>query len=240
MPRRTALSAPRDPDIASLARVLGDASRVAMLDALLDGAAHPIGRLARRAGVSPATASAHLGKLVAANLVSVNAVGRERHVQLASPEVAELLERLAALAAPAATWTEAARTRAQELRFARTCYDHLAGVLAILVVTALVERTWMTRTSDSFTPGPALFAWLADHGQVVSSIARRPLCRSCLDWSERVPHVSGRIGAALANVLLAEHWVARVRDTRALRVTARGHTALARELNLSLPPRRRG
>jgi hypothetical protein len=191
--------------------------------------------------VTAATALSHLGKLVDARLVAVATVGRERHVRLASPQVADVLEHLATLAAPAPSWALGMRTRRDELRFARTCYDHLAGVLGILVVSALVDRGWLHRTTDSFEPAPALFDWLAGHAQPVALRASsRPLSRACLDWSERVPHVAGRIGAALARVFVAERWVAHVRDTRALRLTAHGRSALARELGVSLPFRRRG
>ena len=226
MPRRAVVPPVPDPDIARLAAVLADPSRVAMLDVLLDGEAHAIGTLGRRAGVSAATASSHLRKLVGANLVVVAQVGRERRVRLASADVAQVLEQLAALAAP--------HTRRAEIRFARTCYDHLAGVLAIVVVDALVDRGWLARTSDNLEPAPSLFAWLADHGHPVDIRGRRPLSRACIDWTERVPHVAGRIGAALASVFVGERWVARVRQSRALRVTDRGRAALARELGVSV------
>lgn len=238
MPRRASPIRSRDPDIAALAGILADASRVAMLDALLDGTAHPIGVLARRAGITAATASSHLHKLIEARLVVVAPAGRERHVRLASPDVAELIERLATLAGSAAT-------RGDQLRFARTCYDHLAGALSIRVAGALVERGWLHRTSDTFEPAPALFTWLAERDHPVPITGeRRPLSRACLDWSERVPHVAGRIGAALARVFLAERWVTHIRDTRALRLTDRGRVALARELGVvvhaACTPRSRG
>jgi hypothetical protein len=121
------------------------------------------------------------------------------------------------------------------LRFARTCYDHLAGVLGVTVGAGLVEKGWLHRTSDNFEPAPPLFDWLAAHGEPVPIAARRPLTRACLDWSERVPHVAGRIGAAIANVFVAERWVTRVRGTRALRLTGRGTQALAREFGVRFP-----
>jgi DNA-binding transcriptional ArsR family regulator len=222
------------PDIAKLAGVLADPSRAEMLETLLDGKAHSIGALGRRIGITAATASAHLRKLVDAGLVSVTAAGRERQVQLAGADVAELLERLSVLATPA-------RPAGREaLRFARTCYDHLAGVLGVLVAGALTDRGWLHDTGDSFEPAPPLFRWLADHGQPVEIGGRRPLSRSCLDWTERVPHVAGRIGTAIASVCLQARWVVPVRESRALRVTDRGRAALARELGLVLPVRRRG
>jgi DNA-binding transcriptional ArsR family regulator len=236
MARRTHPPPRLDPDIARLAGALADRSRIAMLDALFDGNAHTIGSLARHAGVTPATASGHLRRLVDEQLVVVTHHGRERHIRLAGPSVAQLLESLAALAtlagpAPAAG-TAASATRARELRFARTCYDHLAGVVGVRVTRALLDRRWLRVRDDSFTAAPDLLTWLADQGRPLADEpgARRPLARACLDWSERAPHLAGRIGAAIAELATASQWVVRVRDSRALRLTARGRTALAREL----------
>ena len=224
-----------DPDIARLAGALADPSRIAMLDALLDGSALAIGALARRAGITAATASGHLRRLVDERLVTVARDGRSHRVRLAGPAVAQLLESIAALVpppAPPATATAAATTRARELRFARTCYDHLAGVVGVRVTGALVDRRWLESHDDGFAAAPGLLAWLADHGQPLADErpSRRPLVRACLDWSERTPHVAGRIGAAIADLALARQWVVRVRDSRALRLTDRGRAAFAREL----------
>jgi DNA-binding transcriptional ArsR family regulator len=218
--------------IAHIASVLADPSRAAMLDILLDGDAHAIGRLARHAGITAATASSHLRKLDDAGLVTVTTVGRERHVRLAGAEVAEALERLAALAQRTAP-----PSRTAALRFARTCYDHLAGALGVAITCALVERGWLYRTSDTFEPASPFLAWLASRGHAISEDPRRPLSRACLDGTERVPHLAGRTGAALAALAIAERWVVRVRDSRALRLTARGRSALEVDLALSLPRR---
>jgi DNA-binding transcriptional ArsR family regulator len=238
---RRAHPVPRlDPDIARLAGALADRSRIAMLDALLDGSARPIGALARRAGISAATASGHLRRLIDHQLVVVDRDGPTRRVRLAGPAVAELLESIAAHAHAAAgspgapPLTAAATTAARELRFARTCYDHLAGVVGVGVTRALLTRRWLRTAGDGFTAAPALLGWLADHGRALALAdeprSRRPLVRACLDWSERTPHVAGRIGAAIADVALSRQWVVRVRDSRALRLTSRGRSALATEL----------
>jgi DNA-binding transcriptional ArsR family regulator len=237
---RRANPVPRiDPDIAGLAGALADPSRVAMLDALLDGNAHTIGALARHADITAATASGHLRRLLDHGLVAVAHEGRERRVRLASPAVAQLLEAVAAIAtvatAPAATApaaTPASTRRARELRFARTCYDHLAGIVGVRVTRALVDRRWLRAGDDTFAAAPELLAWLADQGHPVveDPRSRRPLARACLDWSERTPHLAGRIGAAIAELAVAKQWVVRVRDSRALRLTTRGRTAFAREL----------
>jgi len=236
---RRSTPAPRlDPDIARLAGVLADPSRVAMLDALLDGRGHAIGALARRAGVTAATASGHLRRLVDEQLVAVERDGRTHRVRLASASVAHLLEALAALTPvrPAPVATAAATSRARELRFARTCYDHLAGVVGVGVTRALLDRRWLRADDDAFTAAPDLLAWLADRGRPLTPDprSRRPLTRACLDWSERVPHLAGQLGAALADLALAERWLVRVRDSRALRLTDRGRAALARELAVTL------
>ncbi|HEY0191810.1 MAG TPA: winged helix-turn-helix domain-containing protein [Kofleriaceae bacterium] len=234
MPRRD-LAAPRPArtsGIAGFAGVLADPSRAAMLDALLDGEAHPIGRLARRAAITPATASSHLQRLVEAGLASVEQVGRERRVRLAGPDAAELLERIAALAGPGGH-----ATGIDHLRFARTCYDHLAGLLGVAVATRLVELGWLYRTTDTFEPATPLFDWLESHGQPIERAAIRPLSRACLDWTERTPHLAGRAGAAVARVFFVQRWVARIPDTRALRLSPRGRTCLASELGIRLPGR---
>jgi len=237
MARRAHLAPRIDPDIARFAGALADPSRAAMLDALLDGDAHTIGALARHAGVTAATASGHLRRLTDEQLVVVAREGRERRVRLASPRVAQLLESIAALSpaarpalAPAAT--TAAATRARELRFARTCYDHLAGVVGVGVTRALLDRRWLRAHDDTFSAAPALLGWLADHGHALADDprSRRPLARACLDWSERTPHLAGRIGAAIVDLATAKQWVVRVRGTRALRLTSRGRAAFAAEL----------
>ncbi|HEX3763430.1 MAG TPA: helix-turn-helix transcriptional regulator, partial [Kofleriaceae bacterium] len=182
MTRRTHPIPRLDPDIARLAGALADPSRIAMLDALLDGSARPIGALARRAGISAATASGHLRRLIDHQLVVVDRDGPSRRVRLAGPAVAQLLESIAAhavhtaaapdgrpggsaaaLAAP--PLTAAASTAARELRFARTCYDHLAGVVGVGVTRALLARRWLRTAGDGFTAAPALLGWLADHGR---------------------------------------------------------------------------
>jgi DNA-binding transcriptional ArsR family regulator len=234
MARRTHPAPRLDPDIARFAGALADPSRLAMLDALLDGGAHTVGALARLAGITAATASGHLRRLIDEQLVTVEPRGSERRVRLASPAVAQLLESLAALALPRPLpiATSASSARARELRFARTCYDHLAGVVGVGVTRALLDRRWLRPQDDTFSVAPPMLTWLADHGQPLDDDARtrRPLARACLDWSERTPHLAGRIGAAVADLAITRQWVVRVRGSRALRLTTRGRTAFAREL----------
>jgi len=226
-----------DPDVARIGAALADPSRVAMLDALMDGRPHAIGSLARHAGITAATASGHLRRLVEDRLVTVTRIGREHRVALASPEVAQLLETMAALAPPSPTFSAHAGAHAKELRLARTCYDHLAGVLGVRIAAALLAKGWLAHVGDTFTAQPLLADWLVSYGATIAD-SRRPLVRACTDWSERAPHLAGRLGAALAEVSLTEKWVVRTRLGRALRITDRGRGVFARELGVVLPPPR--
>jgi len=230
MPRALHRRPARRANIAGVASALADPSRAAMLDILMGGDAYPIGALARRVGVSAATASSHLQRLSAANLVTVETVGRERRVKLAGVEVAELLERLSLIAGPDGAHASAI----DQLRFARTCYDHLAGHLGVAIAERLEALGWLYRTSDTLEPASALLAWLASHGHAVATDSRRPLSRACIDWTERVPHLAGRTGAALASLARDAGWVVPVRSSRALRLTSRGRRALLDELGLAM------
>jgi hypothetical protein len=111
-------------------------------------------------------------------------------------------------------------------------------VLGVVIASALVERGWLYRTSDTFEPASVFLDWLAARGYPVAADARRPLSRACLDGTERVPHLAGRAGTALAELVIGERWVTHVRDSRALRLTERGRKALARELGCTLSDRR--
>jgi hypothetical protein len=164
--------------------------------------------------------------------VTVETVGRERRVRLANADVAAVLEQIAVLAR--------SNVRAPELhhlRFARTCYDHLAGLLGVAIAERLVDLGWLYRTSDNLEPSARLLAWLAGHGHPVADDRARPLSRACVDWTEREPHLAGRVGASLATLVIDAGWVRRVRASRSLRLTDRGRRAFADELGLVLRAR---
>lgn len=175
-----------------------------MLLALMDGRSRTAKKLALDAGVTPQCASSHLRKLVAARMLVSEARGRSRHFSLAGGEVAEAVEAVSALAGehrvPAA---------ALELRFARCCYDHLAGRLGVAVTERLLGRGHSI-----------LHAVGIDTAQLQTS--RRPLFRCCIDWTERRPHVAGATGAALLRHYMRDGWLLRARDSRKLIVTPRG------------------
>ncbi|GAB3308431.1 winged helix-turn-helix domain-containing protein [Geodermatophilus aquaeductus] len=224
---------PLSPDsIARVAGLVADRTRASMCLALLDGRAWTAAELARHAGVARSTASEHLTSLVAAGVLAERRQGRSRYVQLAGPEVAAALEDLGALAGERARPASLRSVRAEaRLAEARTCYDHLAGRLGVTVFDSLVGRGLLA-TRDGLIVTPAGRRWFAEvcGGEVCGGEeppGRRPLVRTCLDWTERRSHLGGALGAALLRAALAEGWVARVAALpRALTVSAAGARVL--------------
>ena len=201
------------PRIAAPAAMLADPSRAAMVLALMDGRSRTAKKLALDAGVTPQTASTHLRKLVAARLLVWEGRGRSKHFSLAGADVAQAVEALSEIGdrlIPAA---------ARDLRFARCCYDHLAGRLGV----ALTERL--------LRPGNAVLRDLGIDPAALES-SRRPLFRCCTDWTERRPHVAGALGAALLDHYQRERWLLPVEDSRKLVVTPAGKSAFARVFDI--------
>ncbi|MEU5908647.1 winged helix-turn-helix domain-containing protein [Micromonospora sp. NPDC047527] len=215
--------------MAELAALLADGTRAGMCLALLDGRAWTAGELARRAGVARSTASDHLTRLVRGGLLVEERQGRHRYLRLAGPSVAQLIEDLAGHvpAAPPPTGTLRAATAATAMAYARTCYDHLAGRLGVLMYDALLADGRLDRTSG-LAVTPDGWAWAAGLGVPVNALrtARRPVVRDCLDWTERRPHLAGGLGAALCRRFAEVGWTTPGAG-RALRLTPTGRTALA-------------
>jgi len=213
---------------AEIAALAGEPARAAMLQALMEGRALTAGELARAAGVTPQTASGHLARMAGAGLVAVEKQGRHRYHRLASPAVAQMVEGIMQIAAtrPAPVRRLVVGPRDEALRRARTCYDHLAGRLGVALADALVAA------------GHAGVDLLASLGIDLPSPAAgrraRILCRPCLDWSERRPHLGGAVGAALCSHCLAQGWIRRIEGSRAVAVTRRGEEALRRHFGIVL------
>ncbi|MFL5993911.1 MAG: ArsR/SmtB family transcription factor [Streptomyces sp.] len=225
---------PQAPQLARLAALIADETRAACLLALLDGRAWTAGELARRAGAAASTVSEHLGKLVAGGLLTEERQGRHRYVRLADARVAHLVEDLAAQVSPDSS------SRPRNLRESsagsamargRTCYDHLAGRLGIVVTGALTSRQ-LLRQDTGFALTDAGLAWFGATGISLERKGRRPLARACLDWTERRPHLAGVAGAALCRHALAEGWCVRIGSERAVKVTATGERALTELLGI--------
>lgn len=217
--------------VARIAALVGEPARAGMLLALMDGRALTARELAQAAHVTPATASRHLALLVEAGLLSAARQGRHRYHRLASPEVARLLEGIMQLAvAQAAPVRTATGPRDTALRLARSCYDHLAGRLAVAIADRLVEDG-AVRIEDETAllteRAPAVLATLGVSPQALQApgSGRRPPCRPCLDWSERRMHLAGRLGALLCTHCLQAGWLLPQRDSRALQLSPQGAMA---------------
>ncbi|MBV9798379.1 MAG: helix-turn-helix transcriptional regulator [Solirubrobacterales bacterium] len=235
-----------DADIAHIGSLVADPARARILLALGDGRALPASVLADEAGVAASTASAHLGKLVDGALLKVEPHGRHRYFRVAGPEVAELIEALARLSPPAQIRSLRQGTKAQAVRFARTCYDHLAGVLGTSLMSAMIERELLAGGDGVFDPESADDDRLASPGfdvdyrltrrgvRELSAFGiefgamprRRPLIRYCVDWSEQRHHLAGALGAALAQRMFELGWVRRARRSRAVHLTEEGRDGL--------------
>jgi len=218
--------------LAEIAALVGDPSRAAMLMALMDGRALTAGELARAAGVTAQTASGHLARMLAAELLALEAQGRHRYYRLASPTIAGMLEAMMVAAAPPPIRTG---PRDQAMRHARTCYDHLAGKVAVALTDAMVARGQIEIGSDGAAltdAGRSLFdrmgVGLPPHPESKSAV----YCRPCLDWSERRHHLAGAVGAALYRTLLARNWIRRSADSRIVTVTPPGREALRRHFGV--------
>jgi DNA-binding transcriptional ArsR family regulator len=211
------------PGIAPIAALIGDPTRSIMLTALMEGRALTVGELAGVAGITIQTASAHLAKLEAASLVAVEKQGRHRYLRLAHADVADLIERLMGIAQRARAPRVATGPRQLDLRRARLCYDHLAGEHGVALFDALQNAGRLSRTPSGIALTPAGRAFCAEFGIDLAPLerARRPLCRACLDWSERRDHLAGALGAALLQRLLALRWVRRT-EGRVLAFTPEG------------------
>jgi DNA-binding transcriptional ArsR family regulator len=243
-----------DADLAALGAVLGDRSRSRMLLALGDGRSLPASVLAAEAGVAASTASAHLARLVEADLVAVTVQGRHRYYGLAGPQVAELIEALARVAPAAPIRSLREDTRAHALRVGRTCYDHLAGRLGVALMQALIasgavaggdgaHRIDGARGDRLSAPGRDLDYRLTAGGEqtlarlgVAAGAAGSPL-RYCVDWTEQAHHLAGPLGRALAGRLLELGWICRAERGRAVHVTDAGARGLRDELGVCLHPR---
>lgn len=222
------------PDIASIAFLIGERTRAMILMALLGGVALPASDLAARCQLTQQTMSAHLAKLVAGGLLAVEPRGRHRYYRLASAEVGHALETMQAIAPrpPVRSLRQSEETRA--LCFARTCYDHLAGKLGVSLVQAMVQHGYLTEAEKNYALTTAGEQWFTHLGIDVSDSRRkrRVFAASCLDWSERHYHLAGALGASLASQLFAQGWIIRSSSSRAVRLSEAGKRGLLQELNL--------
>jgi DNA-binding transcriptional ArsR family regulator len=220
--------------LAGWAALLADRTRAAFCLALLDGRAWTVGELARHAGVAVSTASEHADRLVAGGLLIQRKQGRHRYLQLASAETAALIETVAVAGPPVRprpVVSMSAVHRRQNLAYARTCYDHIAGFVGVALADGLTANGYLSR-SHGLAVTPRGSAWLTSLGIALDKSGKRPVVRECLDWTERRSHLAGQLGAALCRHAFDAGWIVRIGTARAVKLTADGARALEDQLGV--------
>ena len=224
------------PYIAEAAALIGDPSRATMLSALMDGRALTATELAYSSGITRQTASGHLSRLTEAKLVEVEKQGRHRYYRLANAHVAHALEALMNLAVHGAPRHRPTGPRDEAMRFARSCYDHLAGRVGVSLALSLLNDGTLKERSEAFEITPSGKVRLERLGLDLASLhkGRRAIASRCLDWSERTPHLGGALGAALLKDLESRNWVLRAKGTRVVTLTKAGRKGLHSEFGIAL------
>jgi DNA-binding transcriptional ArsR family regulator len=222
------------PQMAEIAALVGDPARANILGALFDGRALTATELSHAASVSPQTTSGHLAKLTQARLLTMVKQGRHRYYRLATPQVAQMMETIMAVAADSPPRYRPRSPREDALRLARTCYDHFAGRLGVAIADSLCARGHVILGDDGGQVTETGLAFLRDLGAQFSKTSRRPFCRHCLDWTERRPHLSGMVGASIAIRCFDLGWVERERSPRALKITPKGQDGFRRSFDFAI------
>jgi DNA-binding transcriptional ArsR family regulator len=223
------------PNIVRIAALIGEHARAEILTALMTGQALTATELAQVAGVTKQTVSAHLAKLLDAQLLAVEAQGRHRYFRLADRDVAQLLESLMGIAYRTGAVRLRSSPREPALRKARVCYDHLAGEIGVLLYESLERQRFLRPGGEGPTLTKSGRELCAQIGIDLEALARqrRPLCRACLDWSVRRHHLAGSVGAALLDRCLELGWAKRAKDSRVVNFSASGEKALGERFGLA-------
>jgi len=211
-------------------------ARAIMLWNLLDGRAYTATELAMAANVSPTSASNHLSKLIAADIVKVESQGRHRYFSFSRPEVAYVVESLANLTQHDSKNMLKKDDGIKGVKFCRTCYDHLAGFVGVAVTGALEKKRLIKKSETNYIVTNNGWNWFSEFGIAKDEVEtkRRLMARQCLDWSERKPHLAGQLGALLLEKMLQKQWFKKVKFSRELLLTSKGRAALSDLLDVSV------
>lgn len=214
-----------EPNIAKVAGIIGDPRRAKMLLALMGGKALTAGELAFEADITAQTASSHLQKLVEQQFILVEKQGRHKYFQLAGTDVAELIESFLTLTAKLEKSGVATGPKDPEMRKSRICYDHLAGETAVLMFDSFIERGLIDCEQHNLLLNDKGKQFFERKGANICELIEkpRPLCKSCLDWSERRHHLAGSLGKWLLNDMLSKNWAQKDMDTRVVRFSENGY-----------------
>ena len=212
------------PDIARVASLIGDPARANILTALMSGKALTATELSHEASITPQTASSHLAKLCGGGLLDQRKQGRHKYFSLANADVAHVLESLMGLAAGSGHLRTRTGPGDEELRKARVCYNHLAGSMGIRMYDSFARRGFLQQSANGLALTKCGVGFVSDFGIDLAALRRKrsPLCRECLDWSERRIHLAGSVGRALLARMEHLGWAKRIPDSRIVRFTKSG------------------
>jgi DNA-binding transcriptional ArsR family regulator len=212
-----------------VASLLGDPTRAVIMWALLDGKAFTATELAIAANTSPQNISMHLAKLLEAGLLCVEKQGRHKYYRFSNKEVAYAIEAMASLIPPVMLEKKNSEKHSP-IKHCRTCYDHLAGKIGVAVAESLVEQSILLDSETKLEVTLKGVKWFSDFGINIEEIKkqRRLFLKPCLDWSERKNHIAGSLGASLLDKMIADDWLRRTKDSRAIQITGKGEKELFR------------
>jgi DNA-binding transcriptional ArsR family regulator len=217
------------PLIANVAALIGDPARANILTALMAGKALTVSELAQEAGVTLQTTSAHLSKLLGGGLVAARKQGRHKYFELASANVARTIEALMGLAADSGHLRTRTGPREEAIRAARRCYNHLAGAAGVQLYESLIRRGYLCVEATGLSLSSDGREFVGNLGVDMGrlSTSRAPLCRECLDWSERKTHLAGSLGRALLELMIEDKWARHCTKSRAIIFSPRGERRFA-------------
>ena len=221
----------------SISSLICEPARARMLWNLLDGRAYTATELAMAADVSATSASNHLTKLLEAGIIKVDIQGRHRYYAFSRPEVAYAVESLATLGNGAGTLESKKQEEVKGIRFCRSCYDHLAGIVGVRLSEAIEQKGCLKKTSDrEYIVTAKGWNWLSQLEITKDDFVknRRSIARQCLDWTERKPHVAGQLGAILLQKMLEKKWFRKTQFSRELVITAKGRQELNALLGIDI------
>jgi DNA-binding transcriptional ArsR family regulator len=216
-----------------IASLIGDPTRAVIMWTLLDGKAFTATELAIAANTSPQNMSMHLAKLLEADLLCVEKQGRHKYYRFSSKETAYAIEAMASLIPP--TFSEKKNSEKRSpIKHCRTCYDHLAGKIGVAVAESLLEQKIIVDSDNKFEISREGAKWFSDFGIDLEEIKkqRRLFLKPCLDWSERKNHIAGSVGASLLDKMIADDWLRRTKDSRAIQITGKGEKELLKHFKI--------
>lgn len=223
-------------DFSEIASLLGDKSRAIMLWNLLDGRAYTATELANCSGVSLQSASNHLAKLLQKNILTVEKQGRHRYYRFSSPEVAQVIESMASLLSLQKDYKKVKRPKVTTFTYARTCYKHLAGEVGVKITEALISQEIICPLEKQYVVTNSGKQWFLNLGINTEEIqnVKRSFAHQCLDWSERKHHLAGALGDVFLEMMLANDWFRKHKNTRELVLTSKGSFQLKKLLDIDL------